>query len=202
MTHIKPKPIPSNFAYTLFIIHLVFIASILRMSDLQPSEGWRFNSVYQISIPSSNHGQRADSNMLWLGDVRAMKYTMPSKDKHVLGEEHGTLSTHQTVPSGTKMAFSSNNLRHPGQGLILANLDNHFFKASSGVGAQREGSETDDVEKTINNCVCARLPLLQGSPLSLTAHPRGEWMVVSYLMNGRGAGMKSIELVSLRKQIS
>ncbi|KAL3767247.1 hypothetical protein ACHAW5_005258 [Stephanodiscus triporus] len=137
-------------------------------------------SLPEISVPSAALRQGA----IWLGDVKQMGYTMPSKDKYVLSEEHGILS------SPNRSASSPGMFRHPGGGLILACFDGR--SSSFPYGGEKRMCE--DV------CIHARLPLSGGSPLTLAAHPSGEWIVIGYGMNGRrGAATKQIELASLGK---
>ena len=122
-------------------------------------------------LPSSDHcGQQ---HLVWLGDVKAKRYIMPSKDRYVLCEEHGTVSS-----SGDHETCSTMATGREGEGLILARFDRR-------------------------DCVCARLPLPSnhGPPLSLALHPSGEWMVVGYGMNGKGGTPTPLELVSMRKLI-
>jgi hypothetical protein len=130
-------------------------------------------SLPDIPIPSTN----ITGGIIWLADVKQKTYTLPSKDKYILGEEHGTFTSqsYQSLKSDT--APPSRILRHPGQGLILARL---------GTGIV-ENSELPD------SCICARLPMSRGLSLSLAAHPCGEWVVVGH---GRGA----ITLVTMRKK--
>jgi hypothetical protein len=128
-------------------------------------------------------------DMIWLGDVKQMRYTMPSKDKHVLSEEHGISSSPKRDASAPGL------LRYPGEGLILARFDGHsssFANAQGGDG--REKQMRNDAR------IYSRLPLSSGSPLTLASHPSGDWMVIGYGMNIRGvAATKQIELASLRK---
>ena len=150
-------------------------------------------SLPDIPVPSSSLG--GHSNMMWLGDVKAKTYTLPSKDKYILCEEHGTMSSSQT-------AQSNSDLRHQGDGLILANFDRCLMET---IDDEREGDNNYGEEKkkmqSSSSSICARLPLSNGSPLSLAVHPSGEWMVVGYGMNGR-VGCKPIELVSMRKRLA
>ena len=170
-------------------------------------------SLPDIPIPSSNHG--LENGLVWLGDVKTRRYTMPPKDKYVLSEEHGTTSSLQEVvlgiiPDVGASASLKANLRQPGEGLMLAHLGTSFLGASSAAVGTRAGTQGGDNEKhadeeVTNNGdyhICARLPLSQhGSPLSLATHPNGEWMVIGYGMNSRGAATKPLELVCLRKRI-
>jgi len=160
-------------------------------------------SLPEIPIPSSSsdHGGQHTplQSMIWLGDVKAMRYTLPPKDKYVLCEDHANVSSLAVIPRSNDGTSSSKTVRHAGEGLILAHFDK-FYEASK-VGHDGIADE-ESFRKT---CICARLSLPQhhgGSPLSLAVHPSGEWMVVGYGMNGRGAATKSLELVSMRKRHS
>ena len=151
-------------------------------------------SLPDIPVPSSSLGGH---NMMWLGDVKAKKYTLPSKDKYILCEEHGTMSSSQT-------AQSNSDLRHQGDGLILANFGCLMEAPSSIADRERDnnfGEKKNKKMQSPSSSICARLPLTNGSPLSLAVHPSGEWMVVGYGMNGR-VGCKPIELVSMRKRLA
>ena len=130
-------------------------------------------SLPDESVPSSLAvgGNDGSSNMLWLGDVKTKRYTLPSKDKYVLCEDHGKVTSSQTDSS-------SSNDRGCGDGLILANLND---------------------DRKINNNICASIPLSNGSPVSLAVHPSGEWIVVGY-GNGRSIGEKNLEILSMRKK--
>jgi len=134
----------------------------------------------QFSLPDVPIPSTSLNGALWLGDVKPMDYTLPSKDKYILGEEHGTL-TARTNELKSDSAQSSGILRHPGEGLILAQLGRSF--------------ENRRTQRGPDSCISARLPLSRGLPLALAAHPSGELMVVGY---GRGA--KTI--VTRRKRIA
>ena len=129
-------------------------------------------SLPDESIPSSLAvgGNDGSSNMLWLGDVKTKRYTLPSKDKYILCEDHGKVTSSQSDSSSLDQGG--------GDGLILSNLN--------------------DDRKT-NNKICASIPLSNGSPVSLAVHPSGEWIVVGY-GNGRSIGEKNLEILSMRKK--
>lgn len=142
-------------------------------------------SLPEMPVPSTSLRQDA----IWLGEVKQRKFTMLSKDKYVLSEKHGASS------SPEKSASSRGLLRNPGDGLVLARFD----KRTSFLADARKG---DAGKKRMGSfeCIHARLTLSSGSPLTLAAHPSGDWMVVGYgIYGGGGATMKQIELVSLRK---
>ncbi|KAL7534600.1 hypothetical protein ACHAWF_004882, partial [Thalassiosira exigua] len=143
-------------------------------------------SLPDVPVPSCGHAG-ALRDMLWLGDVKPRRYTLPSKDKYVLFEDHGTAPSRAL--STTSGSSTTRMLRHEGDGLVLANLKNAFEASSTDAGGDAGGSES----------ICARLPLRHGTPLCLASHPSGEWIVVGYGMNGRGASTKPLQLVSLRK---
>ena len=131
-------------------------------------------SLPDVPVPSSlavggNDGSR---NMLWLGDVKTKRYTLPSKDKYVLCEDHGKVTSSQTNSSSSLDQGG-------GDGLILTNLNGD--------------------ERKMNNNICASIPLSR-SPLSLAVHPSGEWIVVGYGNGGRMGGEKSLEILSMRKK--
>ena len=156
-------------------------------------------SLPDVPIPSSlscGNGH-ALQNMIWLGDVKARKYTMPSKDKYILCEAHGTLLSDVASHSSDE-ATPNTKLRKPGEGLILAHLDSKFFTAPL---VDTQGGSGADQEGLRDTSICARVPLSHGSPLSLAVHPSGEWMAVGYGMNGREAATKPLELVSNRTKI-
>ncbi len=143
-------------------------------------------SMPEMHVPLTSLRQ----DMVWLGDVKQMRYTMPSKDKYVLSEGYG-------ISSSPKRSASAPGLfRHPGEGLILARfggLSSSFANAPGGDGGEKQMRNDARVH--------ARLPLSGGSPLTLAAHPSGDWMVIGYGMNNRGvAATKQIELVSLRRK--
>ncbi|KAL7538722.1 hypothetical protein ACHAXR_008756 [Thalassiosira sp. AJA248-18] len=155
-------------------------------------------SLPDVPIPSTiyRHTSQND-NMIWLGEAKARKYTMPSKDKYIVCEDHGTVSFQTAESTSSERTPSSKKLRDQGEGLILAHLDK-LFDTTSAVGPQGGAPEQ---ERFRNECIGARLPLSHGSPLSLAAHPNGEWMMVGYGMNGRGAATKLLELVCMRKNL-
>lgn len=135
-------------------------------------------SLPDESVPSSLAvgGNDGSSNMLWLGDVKTKRYTLPSKDKYVLCEDHGKVTSSQIDSSSS---LDQGGLVHQGDGLILANLN-------------------EDRKMNANNNICASIPLSNGSPVSLAVHPSGEWIVVGY-GNGRSMGEK-LEILSMRKK--
>ena len=149
-------------------------------------------SLPDVPVPSSqldDNGCGAMQNVIWLSDVKETRYTLPSKDKYVLCEDHGTI-TSQSIQSG------NTDLRHRGGGLILADVDtlNEEMSLSNCSSHGRDGQESKI------SSVYARLPLLHGSPLSLAMHPSSEFLVVGYGMNN-AYGCKPIEVVSLRKKL-
>ncbi|KAL9189022.1 hypothetical protein ACHAXT_011512 [Thalassiosira profunda] len=145
-------------------------------------------SLPDVPVPSATYGCSAQNTLVWLGDVKPRRYTMPSKDKYVLGQEHGAILFGAALPQSAR-AESSKALRNSGGGLALASFDK-VLDASTAAGAQ---------ETCTDASICARLPLSQGTPLSLAAHPSGEWLIVGYGMNGRGAAARPLEVVSLRR---
>ena len=64
-------------------------------------------SLPEIPVPSSAGGQ----GMVWLGDVKALRYTMPSKDKYVLCEGYGKLAS---SPQSDTCADHGSNSRRVG----------------------------------------------------------------------------------------
>eukprot|EP00970_Alexandrium_tamarense_P012256 scaffold2849_cov203-Alexandrium_tamarense.AAC.9 len=148
-------------------------------------------SLPDIPIPSSTpiHSLK---NMIWIGDVKAKRYIMPSKDKNTLGEEHGVVLS-QPVSTTITSSPLEEQLRHPGDGLVLLDVSSPADQASS----SHEGYGGEDYQH--NKRIFARVPLINGTPLSLAMHPSGEWMVVGYGMNGRGISLHPLELVSMRK---
>lgn len=131
----------------------------------------------QFSLPDIPIISTNLNGMILLGDVKQMQYTLPSKDKYVVGEEHGNLTT-RTNQLRSDMTLSSGMiLRHPGDGLVLAQL-----------GTRVENRRTPQLP---DSCICARLPT-RGLPSSLAAHPSGEWIVIGY---GKGA----TDMVTMRR---
>lgn len=135
-------------------------------------------SLPNAPVPSSNCIRMTANNMIWLVDVKGKKYTMPSKDKYVLCEDHNTLEVLQdeVVSPGTMKESSSEN------GVILVSLDasNHC---------------TDGSLASSNIVTRLSLPMNGGAPLALEIHPSGEWMVV-----GCGKDSSSLlKLIRLRK---
>ena len=137
-------------------------------------------SLPNAPVPSSDCVRMASNNMIWLADVKGKKYTMPSKDKYVLCEDHNTLEVLQDeeVSSGTISESSSEN------GIILVSLDtaNQYNRTSPA---------------TRNTVTRLSLPMSSRTPLALGIHPGGEWMVV-------GCGKDdstSLRLIRLRKKM-
>lgn len=145
-------------------------------------------SLPDIPIPSSMPISSL-KQMIWVGDVKRKKYTMPSKDKFVLCEQHGTITSN--APSSDNVQ-----LRQQGDGLVLLDV-------TSDTGLKRISHddilEDSSQSKSERSEILARLPLVNGTPTSIVMHPTGEWMVVGYGLNGRGAAMKTLELVCMRK---
>ena len=144
-------------------------------------------------VPSCGHYQHtlSPNNMVWLADVKARRYTMPSKDKFVVSVGAMSLLTNESRDDHS----STHKLRQQGDGLILTNFDSFLIESSAVKG------DDGSIDQEWNESISARLPLSQhGSPLCLAAHPSGEWLVVGYGMNGRGESTKLIELVSMRKR--
>ena len=153
--------------------------------------------------------------MTWVGDVGARRYTLPSKNKYELCEAHGTVtsvsptSDDDGVETSSSLSISNQEgprRRRPGEGLILADFDSGCLDAidrttvdtCGEMGAERERRFGAD-----SPVVRARLPLSEGRhPLSISVHPRGEWMVAGYgTNNGRGgASTNPVELVCMRKK--
>lgn len=135
-------------------------------------------SLPNAPVPSSDCIRMTTNNMIWLIDVKGKKYTMPSKDKYVLCEDHNTLEVLQDedVSSGTMTESSSEH------GIILVSLD--------------AGNHCTDGSLASSNIVTRlSLPMDSGAPLALEIHPSGEWMVV-----GCGKDSSSLlKLIRLRK---
>jgi hypothetical protein len=112
-------------------------------------------------VPSSGDIRIASSSMIWLGDVKGKKYTMPSKDKYVLCEDYNTLEVleDEVVTPGTISQSSSEN------SVILVMLDN-------------SNQHADGSPMSRNIVTRVPLPMNGGAPLVLATHPGGEWMVV------------------------
>jgi hypothetical protein len=123
---------------------------------------------------------------VWLCEVKEQRYTLPCKDKYVLTSDHGLL----TDPKAS--ASPAGDLRHPGDGLILARFDNRSSSLDDPQG---------DIEKEAwlceQLCGMARLPLSGGTPSALSAHPGGEWMVIGYRRIAGMLATKHIELACL-----
>lgn len=147
-------------------------------------------SLPDIPIPSSL-SIKSLKQMIWVGDVKQKTYTMPSKDKFVLCEQHGTITTN---------ANSNKESRNLGDGLILldATPELNVSRSSTKSKESPTGDNAHAFEANQKRTL-ARLPL-NGTPLSIAVHPAGEWMVVSYGLNGRRSEMRSVELVNIRKR--
>ena len=126
-------------------------------------------------VPSSFHDQ-----VVWMADVKGLRYTMPSKDKYVLCEQYGTVTTETSGRDASR--------RMQGEGLVL--LD-----ARGCLSKQDKGSESDG--EAGGPHVLARLPLADNNPACIEQHPSGEFVVVSYRANSTSA--TRMELVHLRK---
>lgn len=139
--------------------------------------------------------------MIWLGSVKSKKYIMPSKDKYILNEQHGPMSS-DASPVLDLESDMQGLLRHQGEGLFLldvTNLDENTRLHSIpelGLDSMNNPSQVDPFN---NNRTLARLSLPNGAPLSVEMHPAGEWMVIGYGMNGRVAAAQPLELVCMRK---
>ena len=172
-------------------------------------------SLPDTPIVSSRQSFTNGGNMTWVGDVGARRYTLPSKNKYELCEAHGTVtsvsptSDDDGVETSSSLSISNQEgprRRRPGEGLILADFDSGCLDAidrttvdtCGEMGAERERRFGAD-----SPVVRARLPLSEGRhPLSISVHPRGEWMVAGYgTNNGRGgASTNPVELVCMRKK--
>jgi len=116
--------------------------------------------------------------MIWLGDVKGKKYTMPSRDKYVLCEDYNTLEVleDEVVTPGTISQSSSEN------GVLLVTLD-------------KSNQYADGFPTSCNIVTRVSLPMNGSAPLALATHPGGEWMVV-------GCGKDDstlLKLIRLRK---
>ena len=156
-------------------------------------------SLPDIPIPSSASINR-HNQVIWLGDVKPKKYTMPSKDKFVLCEQYGTITTNEVHGEQCQ-------LRHPGEGLMLLDVTSGINELIRG-GSSEEPVQDDNSQQsqmTVRSGLhgtLARLPLANGTPSSLALHPTEEWMVVGYGLKGRCAAMRILELVSFRKSLN
>jgi hypothetical protein len=130
-------------------------------------------------------------DVVWLGEVKEMRYTLPSKDKFVLTSDHG-LSTEPRA-----IASSARDLRHLKNGLILARFDNR-----SSVLHDLQGVSEKEAGMRDQACKILRLSLSCGSPSALSAHPGGEWMVIGYCRVASMLATKHIELACLRSTVS
>lgn len=136
----------------------------------------------QFSLPSgpvasSNCIRMSSNNMIWLSNVNAKKYTLPSKDKYVLCEDYDTLEVmeeDELVTPGRITSSSENSM-------ILVNLD--------------EGKEYYDGFVSRNTVTRLPLPMNSNPPLALATHPSGEWMVIG--CGGRGDSSE-LKLISMR----
>lgn len=140
-------------------------------------------SLPEMPIPSAVLRR----NVVWLGDVKQQKYTLPVKDKYVLSSDHG-ISTYPRKSASSTGGFR----RYPGDGLLLVRFDGRCSSSSSS-----DDERGDDKGETRDACIHARLPLSGGYPSMLAAHPGGDWMVIGYGMTG--VVTKQIELACLRK---
>ena len=134
-------------------------------------------SLPNAPVPSSDCIRMASSNMIWLADVKGMKYTMPSKDKYVLCEDFGSLEVMHEMDGRPGTPFSSSD-----NSAILVNLD---------------GSNQSPVfSEASQNLVC-RLSLMKegGAAVVLAIHPSGDWMVVSCGKDSSSA----LKLIRLRR---
>ena len=155
-------------------------------------------SLPDIPIPSTAPINSL-KQLIWLGDVKPKKYTMPSKDKYVLCEQHGTITSNAA-------SSEERDDRHAGEGLILLDVTSDMNKTmrfgSQGPLPGDNSKNQPNVEESGVNRTLVRLPLSRGSPLSLAMHPSGEWIVVGYGLNGKRFGLKTLELVCMRKHLS
>jgi hypothetical protein len=130
-------------------------------------------------------------DVVWLGEVKEMRYTLPSKDKFVLTSDHGLSTDPRASESYAR------DLHHLKDGLILTRFDNR-----SSVSHDLQGDSEKEAGIRDQACKILRLSLSGGSPSALSAHPGGEWMVIGYC---RVAGMlatKHIEFACLRSTVS
>ena len=101
-------------------------------------------------------------------------------------------SDHGLLTDPKASASPAGDLRHPGDGLILARFDNRSSSLDDPQG---------DIEKEAwlceQLCGMARLPLSGGTPSALSAHPGGEWMVIGYRRIAGMLATKHIELACL-----
>jgi len=104
-----------------------------------------------------------------------------------LTSDHGLL----TDPKAS--ASPAGDLRHPGDGLILARFDNRSSSLEDPQGdSEKEAWLCEQL------CGMARLPLSGGTPSALSAHPGGEWMVIGH---HRIAGMLATKHIELACRI-
>ena len=133
-------------------------------------------SLPNAPVPSSDCVRMLSNNMIWVADVKGKKYTMPSKDKYVLCEDHNTLEVleDEVVSRGTISESSSEN------GMILVSLDTV--------------NQYDGISPATRNVV-TRLSLSSSTraPLALEIHPSGEWMVAGFGKDD-STGLKLIRL--------
>jgi hypothetical protein len=160
-------------------------------------------SLPDIPIPSSPPINYLRP-MIWLGDVKGKKYIMPSKDKYMLCEQHGTILSDSTSVLAVGAA-AVGRLRHAGDGLILLDVSPNREKINHLTRDEELPSDNkcspSQIEQPNVQRILARLPLTNGVPLSLAMHPAGEWMVVGYGLNGRRATAKSVELICMRTDV-
>ena len=134
-------------------------------------------SLPSAPVASSNCIRMSSNNMIWLSNVNAKKYTLPSKDKYVLCEDYDTLEVmeeDELVTPGRITSSSENSM-------ILVNLD--------------EGKEYYDGFVSRNTVTRLPLPMNSNPPLALATHPSGEWMVIG--CGGRGDSSE-LKLISMR----
>ncbi|KAL7482223.1 hypothetical protein ACHAW6_007895 [Cyclotella cf. meneghiniana] len=160
-------------------------------------------SLPDIPIPSSPPISYLRP-MIWLADVKGKKYIMPSKDKYMLCEQHGTILSDSTSVHAYGTAADVG-LRHAGDGLILLDVSPNQEKINhiscvEGLPSDNKCSPSQIQQPNVQR-ILARLPLTNGVPLSLAIHPAGEWMVVGYGLNGRWATAKSVELICMRTDV-
>lgn len=161
-------------------------------------------SLPEIPIPSITPCNTI-RNMIWVGDVKMRTYTMPSKDKFTLSNTDFSVVTPQSSLPHRKESSTDHHLREPGGGLILVALSSSLKSRTSNESPTSVDEDTlliKSNDEHHNDCIVARLPLNRGTPLSMTIHPSGEWMVVGYAINGRGFSSRCLELISFRKTIT
>ena len=137
-------------------------------------------SLPNAPVPSSDCVRMLSNNMIWVADVKGKKYTMPSKDKYVLCEDHNTLEVlEDEVVSRGKISESSSE-----NGIILVSMDTV--------------NKYDGISSATRNVVTRlSLPSSSRAPLALEIHPSGEWMAVGFGKDD-STGLK---LIRLRKNV-